>query len=73
MASPTIVIVLAFSRSTVDHTSSGSTRRGSSGNTSVAPWAMSMKQAHCAAPCMSGGSTSSLSGKLSSSRSVNPS
>ena len=44
------------------HTSSGSTRRVSSGKMSVAPWAMSMKQAHCAAPCMSGGRMSSRTG-----------
>ena len=68
-----MVMVLAFSRSTVDHTSSGSTRRVSSGKTSVAPCAISMKQAHCAAPCMSGGRIMSRSGKLSASRSVSPS
>ncbi len=66
-------MVLAPSRSTVDHTSSGSTRRVSSGKMIVAPWAMSMKPAHWAAPCMSGGSSISLSGTLSASRSVMPS
>ena len=50
-----MVMELAFSRSTTAHTSGGSTRCVSSGKISVAPVAMSMKQAHCAAPCMSGG------------------
>ncbi len=66
-------MVFAFSRSTVDHTSSGSTRRVSSGKTSVAPCAQSMNEAHCAAPCISGGSTMRRSGKLSASRSTIPS
>ncbi len=68
-----MVIELAFSRSTTAHTSGGSTRCVSSGKMSVAPVAISMKQAHCAAPCMSGGRIMRRTGKLSASRSVSSS
>ncbi len=68
-----MVMVLAFSRSTVRQTSSGLIRRVSSGKTRVAPWAISMNADHCAAPCMSGGRSINFKGKLLASRSVMPS
>ena len=72
-ASPTTVMVLAFSRSTVRQTSSGSSWRGLSGRMMVDPWAIIMKTAHCAAPCIKGGRSSSRRGELALRRSVIPS
>ena len=53
MASPVIMIALAFSRSTVDHTSSTSNLGV---RTTVLPWNIMPSIPHWHAPCMSGGS-----------------
>ena len=60
IASPVIMMALAFSRSTSRHTSSGSNFGVS---TTVLPWNSIADMPHWHAPCISGGSMNDTIGK----------